>query len=128
MVISLRNHARSSGRGQIRDTWGGNGAWRPISAYSLSHRHSLKFREVDFVLAVSDNRGTCHFLREVGEELLVQRHQVVVITISLVKLQHGELGVVRRGDTLVAEIAVDLVDEVSTPDNQALQIQHGRDA
>ncbi len=52
----------------------------------------------------------------------------MVVAIGLVELEHGELGVVLGGDTLVAEVAVDLVDAVEAADDQALQIKLRRDA
>ena len=62
------------------------------------------------------------------EQLLGERHQVVVVGVGLVELEHRELGVVLRRDPLVAEVAVDLVDALEAADDQALQVQLGRDA
>ena len=42
----------------------------------------------------------------------VRSHEVVVVGVGLVELEHGELGVVAGADALVAEVAVDLVDAV----------------
>ena len=55
-------------------------------------------------------------------------HQVVVVGVGLVELEHGELGVVLGADAFVAEVAVDLVDAVDAADDQALEVELGRDA
>ena len=67
-------------------------------------------------------------MRDLREQLLGQVHQVVVVGVGLVELEHGELGVVLRRDAFVAEVAVDLVDAVEAADHQALQVELGRDA
>ena len=62
------------------------------------------------------------------QQLLGQVHQVAVVRVGPVQLQHRELGVVPRRQPLVAEIAVDLVDLLEAADDQALQVQLRRDA
>jgi hypothetical protein len=52
----------------------------------------------------------------------------VVVRVGLVELEHGELGVVLGADAFVAEVAVDLVDAVEAADDQALEVELGRDA
>ncbi len=73
-------------------------------------------------------RGAVDFLRDEFDEFFAELHQVVVVGVGLVELEHGELGVVFGADALVAEVAVDLVDAVEAADDQSLQIQLGRDA
>ena len=58
----------------------------------------------------------------------VSVHQVVIVRVGLVELEHRELGVVLGADALVAEVAVDLVDAVKAADDQPLQIKLRRDA
>ena len=69
---------------------------------------------------------TCrrHKLDHVFGEL----HQVVVVRIGLVELEHGEFGIVLGADALVAEIAIDLVHAIEPADHQPLQIELRRDA
>ena len=55
-------------------------------------------------------------------------HQAAIIGVGLVELQHGELGIVMRGEALVAEIAVDLVDALQAAHHQPLQVKLRRDA
>ena len=61
------------------------------------------------------------------EQLLGQLHQVGVIGIRLVELQHRELGIVLGRDALVTEVAVDLVDAIEAADEQALEVELGSD-
>src|SRR6185312_15688289 len=62
------------------------------------------------------------------DELFGEVHQVVVVSVGLVELEHGELGVVPGADAYVAEVAVDLVDAVEAADDEALQVKLRRDA
>jgi len=67
-------------------------------------------------------------LRGVAQQGLDQVHQVMVVLVRGVKLDHGELGVVARGYPLVAEIAVDLEHTLEAAHDQALEVKLGRDA
>ena len=80
------------------------------------------------VLAERHVEAARHAPRDVREHLLGQPHQVLVVHVRLVELEHRELGVVLGRDPLVAEVAVDLVDAFEPADGQALQVQLGRDA
>ena len=69
--------------------------------------------------------------QRVGEALehpLDHVHEVAVVRVGLVQLEHRELGVVPRRQPLVAEIAVDLVDALEAAHDEPLQIQLGCDA
>ncbi len=68
------------------------------------------------------------FVRQPGDHLLGEVHQVVVGGVGLVELEHGELGVVAGGQPLVAEVAVDLEDLVEAAHHQALEVQLRGDA
>ena len=72
--------------------------------------------------------GADRFAGHRRQHLLGQRHQLTILAVGLVELEHRELGVVLRGDPLVAEVAVDLVDPLETADRQPLEIQLRRDA
>ena len=77
--------------------------------------------ELHFVLA--DRR-----LRHEANHLFGHRHQVLVVAVGLIELEHRELGIVPRRDAFVAEIAVDLVHALEAAHDQPLEIQLGRDA
>ena len=51
----------------------------------------------------------------------------LVIGVGLVELEHRELGIVVRGEALVAEVAIDLVDALEAAHHQPLQVQLRRD-
>src|SRR5579871_5381056 len=72
--------------------------------------------------------GSVDLAGYVDDELFGEAHEVVVVGIGLVELEHGELGVVAGADALVAEVAVDLVDAVEASDDEALEVELGSDA
>ena len=63
-----------------------------------------------------------------GDELLGQLHHVRVVRECLVGLEHGELRVVPRVDTLVAKDATDLEDSLVPADDETLQVKLEGDA
>ena len=69
-----------------------------------------------------------HRSRRLLQQFRGEIHQAVVIRVGLVELQHGELGIVVRGNAFVAEVAIDFVDALQPAHDQPLQIQLRRDA
>jgi hypothetical protein len=69
-----------------------------------------------------------HPARHLAQQLLGEVHQVVVIPVRLVELEHRELGIVARGNALVAEVAVDLEHLLEAADDEALEVELRRDA
>ena len=61
------------------------------------------------------------------DELLAARRDVLVVGVRLVPLEHRELGVVLGREALVAEVLADLVDALEAADDQALEVELGRD-
>ena len=72
--------------------------------------------------------GAVYFCSYKGYKFLGQAHQVVVVCVGLVELQHRELGVVLGADAFIAEVAVDLVHAVEPTDYQPLQVKLRCDA
>ncbi len=87
-----------------------------------------RFVEVNLVALIGHARAAEHLLRDFAQHRFGERHQVLVVLIRLVELEHGELGVVPRGDALVAKVAVDLEHFLQPADHQALQVELRRDA
>ena len=85
-------------------------------------------REGDLLSLVRDPLAPAGGASHLCQELLCERHQISVVGIGLVELQHRELGVVVGRDPLVAEVAVDLVHPFQPPDHAPLQVQLRRDA
>ena len=63
-----------------------------------------------------------------GGHLFDHRHDVVVVDVGLVGLEHRELGVVLEAHALVAEVLAHLVDAIDAADDAALEVQLGGDA
>ena len=72
-------------------------------------------------------RGAVDGIGHGAQCLLDPVHEVVIVTIGEIQLEHGELGVVAGGQPFVAEVAVDFVDALEAADDEALQIQLRRD-
>jgi hypothetical protein len=63
-----------------------------------------------------------------GHQILHQDHEVAIVGVGLVELEHGELGVVTRREALVAKDASDLEHLLEAADDETLQVELGRDA
>ena len=66
--------------------------------------------------------------RDLLEHRLDAIHRVAEVGVRLVPLEHRELGLVLVRDALVAEVLADLVHALEPADDQALQVELGRDA
>src|SRR5438477_3697752 len=94
----------------------------------LRHGQAIEaLAEVDLDALVRERRLAEHVAAACAQQLLRQIHEVVVVAIRLVELEHRELGVVARGDAFVPEVAVDLEDLLEAADDEALEIQLRRD-
>ena len=92
-------------------------------------RHAPERRaEVVSLALVLDAARTEHRVGEPLEHALDEVHEIAVVGVRLVELEHRELGVVPRRQPLVAEIAVDLVHALEAADDQPLEIELRRDA
>jgi hypothetical protein len=80
------------------------------------------------VPAVLERERPEHLLGQADDELLGQVHQVLVRGAGLIELEQRELRVVLRRQALVAEDAAELEDALEAADDQALQVELGRDA
>ena len=69
-----------------------------------------------------------HFEYNCAQHLLAKVHHRVHVGVSPVKLEHRELGIVSRGDTFVAKVAIEFVNLFETANEQSLQVKFGRDA
>ena len=78
-------------------------------------------------LAALDLRRPQHPLGDLGDEQLEVVRGLLVVGVGLVPLEHRELGVVLVGDALVAEVLAELVDAVDAADDEALEVELGRD-
>ena len=67
-------------------------------------------------------------VRDALEHPLHHVHQIAVVGVGLVQLEHGEFRVVPRRQPFVAEVAIDLVHALEAADDEPLQVQLGRDS
>ena len=102
---------------------------RPFSSSASIELDALPGRlEVDLVPAEGDLRRSDRLAGDGLDELLDPGHRVVVVRVGLVPLDHRELGRVLVGDALVPEVPAQLVDALEPADDQALEVELGRDA
>ncbi len=81
------------------------------------------FGQVEFAPLVREHgaAGRCNGC--LADERLGEVHQPTVVRIGRVELHHGELGVMPRAHSFVAEIAVDLEHSIEATDDQTLEIE-----
>ena len=96
---------------------------------ALAQRHAAIGRgQRDLVLAELDLVAASRLARDGRDHLLGHDHQLLIVAVGLVELEHRELGIVLRRDPFVPEVTVDLVDAFDAADRQPLQIELRRDA
>ena len=78
-------------------------------------------------LAALDLGRPQHPLGDLGDQQLEVVRGLLVVGVGLVPLEHRELGVVLVRDALVAEVLAELVDAVDAADDEALEVELGRD-
>src|SRR4029079_3127171 len=85
-------------------------------------------REVVLLAAELDLRPAVDLPRARLDDALGELHHAPVVGLRLVELEHRELGIVAGGQALVPEVARDLENALEAADDQALQVELGRDA
>ena len=95
----------------------------------LDHRGPPPRRgEVEVATAVGELGRAAHLVARCDDQLLGEGHDVAVVGVGLVELEHRELGVVAGRDALVAEHPADLEHPLEAADHQPLEVQLGGDA
>ncbi len=90
----------------------------------VAHRYPApRRREVNLIPAERDFAGAQHLLRHSEIELFGQAHHVVIVCISLVHFEHGKLGVVPGGHTLIAKVVADFIHPVQAANDESLEVQ-----
>jgi len=97
--FGIRFHAFETERGCQRLGIGHLRILGCVLSECLIDREALeRLSQLDRVLAVAQLRGPEHGLRERTQHLLGELHEIAVVAVGLVELEHGELGVVARRD------------------------------
>ena len=95
----------------------------------LAQRQPPPGRAQVYLVAFIDQLTSAqHLVRHEDDHLLNAAHHIMIVGVGLVELQLGELWVVLEADTLVAEVAADLVHPFEAADDEPLQIQLVGDA
>ncbi len=84
-------------------------------------RHAReRLAEVVHLALIINGRVAQYFLQQRAQHFFGEIHQVAIIRIGLVKLQHGEFRIVARRQPFVAEIAVDFKHALEATHHQTL--------
>ena len=103
-----------------------------VEAQALSRFHprplperdaAVRRRERDLVTVEGDLVGADRLVRDKRQELFGHDHQLLVVAVGLVELQHRELGIVLGRNALIPEVTVDLVDSFDPANGQPLQVE-----
>ncbi len=116
--------AASAARSRTRPVSSGFALCSAASTVTLRERRA----EIEALALILDDVAAGQRTRGAAQQILGQRHEVARTGVGLIQLEHRELGVVPRRHAFVAEHATELVHALETADDQALQIQLGRNA
>ena len=94
----------------------------------IDHRQAFeRLAEVEVLTLEVDDRRAEHALRDFAEQRFRQIHQIAIVRVRLIELEHREFRIVPRRQPFVAEIAVDFEHPLEAADDEPLQIQLRRD-
>ena len=83
----------------------------------------MKYLKINVVTVEPKCRRFCDVFDHTSQHFLSQIHQVLIIAIRLVELQHGKFGIMLCGNALVTEIAINLVNSLKSTYDQSFQIK-----
>ena len=102
---------------------------RLVFVNRLGHRQAIEFRaQIDRRTLIRNGGLADDLLRNLANQRFGEIHQVVIILIGLVELEHREFRVVPRREALVAKVAVDLEHFLHPADHELLEIELRGDA
>ena len=95
----------------------------------IEYRHPGKrFTKIVHISLIGHIRGAQYRLGQGTQHVLGQVHQVMVITVCLIELQHGEFRIMPGGEAFITEVTVDLEHLLEAAYHQPLQVQFRRNA
>ena len=86
------------------------------------------WRQVDVLALVRQRGAAARVPCEDQERVFSQRHEIVIVGIGLIKLQHRELRIMDRRKAFITKIAIQFKDPLEAADDQPLEIEFRRDA
>src|SRR5215468_2659818 len=99
------------------------GPLRPVLDNCLAHRETLPVSKIDLMVAEGGLCCSIYIPCDLLQHLLGELHQVPIVRVGLIELEHREFGVMLCRDPLVAKVAVDLIYTIESPDDKTLQVQ-----
>ncbi len=95
-----------------------------VLAYGIEHGQPRPWRgQIDGPVLVRMVQRAVDVLEDADEEALHEVHDVPVIDVGDIELQHGEFGIVRAIDPFVAEIVTDFVHALQAAHDETLQVE-----
>jgi len=93
---------------------------------SIRDRQAIvRLSKIDLPALVVDGRRAERVARDLREHRFDERHEVAIVSIRRVELDHREFGVVSGRDPFVTEVAIDFEHLLETADHEPLQVQFG---
>ena len=128
-VFHVHAHALGEGDRRVRVAEDGHKVGPRDVLNGVGHRHTAPARrEVDIMAQPLELIRAENLLGRAGEDALENVHHAVEVGVGLIELTGRELRVVLGVHALVAEDAADLIHALNAADDQALEVQLGRDA
>src|ERR1035437_5650163 len=91
-------------------------------------QYGERLLEIDFASLIGDLGGAKHVARNFADEFLDEAHQMRILQVGDIELQHRKFRIVPRGNAFVAEVAVEFENLYEARDRQPLEIKLGCDA
>ena len=86
--------------------------------------HALPgFLHVDLLALVGQLTASQHPISDENDHFFCQIHHLLVVGVSPVEFEHGELGIMGAVDAFIAKITADLVDAFEATHQQPLEIE-----
>ena len=91
---------------------------------SVNHGDTCeRFAKVDFLAAINDFSCAQYLFGNIAQQLFSQVHDVFIVGICLIELEHGEFWIVFGVHAFVTEYTTDFVNFIKAADNQTFQVQ-----
>ncbi len=79
--------------------------------------------KVDYILPVLDPKSAIGRFGDLGHQCFNQFHYRPAISVGLIDLEHGELGIMLAGEAFISEVPVQFIDLLESTDQEPFQIE-----